>query len=139
MILFFPDDINMPKIPKRKVKIWIKRIVSNYKKEVGEIAIIFCSNAKILTMNKLYLSHNYYTDVISFDYSNANIISGDIFICVETVKSNAKAYNISFANELYRVIIHGILHLCGFKDKTSEEKKKYRQMENEALAFFPIE
>jgi len=139
MILYITNEIKMPKIPKRKVTHWIKRIAAKYDKKVGEIALIFCSKDKILTVNQSYLSHNYYTDIITFDYSYNKIISGDLFISVETVKSNAETYNVSFTNELYRVIIHGILHLCGVTDKTIEEKKICRKKENEALVLLRID
>ena len=132
-VTFLTEGVSFPPIKRREISIWIKQIAHLYGKEVYEIAYIFCSDQVILEMNRKYLQHDYYTDIITFDYSEHNTISGDIFISIDTVKSNAKEFEINFANELYRVIIHGILHLCGLKDATEEEKKMMRERENEAL------
>jgi len=133
MILYSAIDVTMPKLPKRKISNWIKQIAANYQKRVGEVSIIFCSDAKILELNDKYLSHDYYTDIMTFDYSQTEVISGDIFISTDTVRSNADKYKTDFFNELSRVIIHGILHLCGLKDKTSLQRRKMKKAENEAL------
>jgi len=138
----------MPKFPKRVVSNWIKSVADIYKKRVGDISYIFCSDDEILELNQKYLSHNYYTDIITFDYTNDDIIAGDIFISLDTVSTNAMKYyknfeqhglhkslqlKINFKQELYRVMIHGILHLCGIKDKTKKEKTKMRERETQAL------
>ena len=133
MILYSAIDVTMPKLPKRKISNWIKQIAANYQKRVGEVSIIFCSDSKILELNDKYLSHNYYTDIMTFDYSKAEVISGDIFISIDTVRSNADKYKTDFYNELFRVTIHGILHLCGLKDKTSLERREMKKAENDAL------
>ena len=122
-----------PAIKRRELNIWIKQVAHLYGKEVDEIAYIFCSDPVILEINRQYLQHDYYTDIITFDYSDNNIISGDVFISMDTVKSNAEKFEVMFMEELHRVIIHGILHLCGLKDETDEEQKVMRVKENEAL------
>lgn len=103
-------------------------------KKCGDIAYIFCDDEKILEVNRAYLQHDYYTDVITFDYSEGNVISGDIFISLDTVKSNALQYGQPYETEVYRIIIHGILHLCGINDKGPGEREKMSACENEALA-----
>jgi len=133
MITYQNQDTNFPNISKRETTNWIKTIAQQYNKKIGEIAYIFCSDACILKINNEYLQHDYYTDIITFDYSAKNIISGDIFISLDTVKSNAEKYNQPFETELHRVIIHGILHLCGQKDKTKKDSEEMRNKENEAL------
>jgi len=133
MINFFAENITLPKIPKRKIAAWIKLVAQNYNKKIGEIAYIFCDDEKILEINRQYLKHDYFTDIITFDYSEKDTISGDIFVSLDTVKSNSEKFNTLYDNELYRVIIHGILHLCGQNDKTPEEEKIMREKEDEAL------
>ena len=133
MISFFNDDIEIPKIPKRKTSKWIKSVAKKYNKRVGDISYIFCSDKKILEINKKYLNHEYFTDIITFDYSKNNIVSGDIFISVDTVRSNAEKFGELFQIELNRVIIHGILHLCEIDDKTKNERLIMENQENEAL------
>jgi rRNA maturation RNase YbeY len=121
---------------KRKIVNWIKRIVSSYGKSAGEISIIFTSDNYILEINNQYLNHNYFTDIITFDYSTKSVIEGDIFISVDTVLSNSKKFHTSFKEEILRVIIHGVLHLIGFKDKTAKEKSEMRRNEDLALIIF---
>ncbi len=135
-IRFFAEDIKSPKIPKRKITNWIKAIAKEYGKNIGEIGYIFCSDKKILEVNNEYLHHDYYTDIITFDYSEDNIIAGDIFISVDTVKSNSEEYKTKYDDEMARIIIHGILHLCGLKDKEPKEEKQMREAENKALQVF---
>lgn len=113
---------------------WIKEVAADYNKKVGDIAYLFCNDERILEVNKQYLDHDYFTDIITFDYSERNIISGDIFISLETVESNAKDFGVSFQDELHRIIIHGILHLCGNDDKTPELRKEMTTKENNALS-----
>ncbi len=107
----------------------IDLIILEGKKE-GEISIIFCTDDYLLKINKDFLNHDYYTDIITFNYVSGNIISGDLFISVERVKENAKAFNVKFIEELERVILHGILHLIGYDDKTTEQKEEIRKKEN---------
>lgn len=104
-----------------------------YGKKCGDIAYIFCSDEKILEVNKAYLQHDYYTDVITFDYTEGDKISGDIFISVDTVRSNAEQFGTDYDEELHRIIIHGVLHLCGINDKGPGEREMMTRHENEAL------
>jgi len=134
MITYHVEEIKMPVFPKRKTSHWIKSVTEKYSKRVGDISIIFCNDEKILEINKEYLNHNYYTDIITFDYSEKNVISGDIFISVDTVKTNAEKFKDTFYKELYRVIIHGILHLTGIDDKGNGARAIMEKNENEALA-----
>ena len=115
------------------LKQWIKAIVENNKKEVGEISYIFCSDEQLLEINKEFLNHDYYTDIITFDYSETDVVSGDLFISIERIKDNAQTLNTSYQEELHRVIIHGVLHLLGYKDKTEEESENMRKLEDECL------
>jgi len=109
---------------------WVKKSVKTLEHNSGEICIVFCNDEYLNKINVKHLKHDYYTDIITFDYSKDNKISGDLFISIDRVKENAKTNNVEFINELCRVIIHGVLHLCGFNDKTTEEKKEIRQKEN---------
>jgi rRNA maturation RNase YbeY len=127
------EDIKSPDIKRRNITKWIKIIAEHYAKKTGDIAYVFCSDAVILRLNKQYLNHDYYTDIITFDYSEGDVISGDLFISLDTVKSNAAKFGTVYHEELQRVIIHGILHLCGFKDKSPEDEKLMRKKEDEAL------
>ena len=118
---------------------WISNIVSRENMELEYINYMFCDDEKILEINKQYLDHDYYTDIITFDQSEKEgIIEADIFISIERVKDNAKEMNTSFEDELHRVIIHGVLHLCGYGDKTPEEEKLMRKKEHECLTLRPI-
>lgn len=124
----------MPAIKKRENNAWIKKVAAEYGKKVGEIAYIFCNDDKILEVNRQYLQHDYYTDIITFDYTEDNVISGDIFISLDTVKSNSVEQGTEYDEELHRVIIHGILHLCGINDKGEGERAIMEAAENKALA-----
>ena len=115
---------------KRKIKNWLKDTIVNEKKKVGDINYIFCSKEYLKKMNNDYLSKNYETDVISFDFSNDNKISGDIYISSETVKKNSIIFNVCFNNELKRVMVHGLLHLLNYNDKSNQEQKIMREKEN---------
>ena len=115
---------------KRKIKNWLKDTIVNEKKKVGDINYIFCSKQYLKKMNNDYLSKNYETDVISFDFSKDNKISGDIYISSETVKKNSIIFNVCFNNELKRVMVHGLLHLLNYNDKSEQELKTMREKEN---------
>ena len=123
----------MPAIRRRDTSAWIKAVAATYGKQVGSIAYIFCNDDKILEVNQQYLQHDYYTDIITFDYSEGDTISGDIIISVETVASNAQLQRTTYGEELLRVIIHGILHLCGINDKGPGEREVMEAAENKAL------
>lgn len=133
MINYIAEDVKLPGISKLKVNRWIRETAAGYGYKVGEIAYVFCSDEKILEVNRQYLQHDYYTDIITFDYTEGRIISGDIFISVDTVADNARELNITFDDELLRILIHGILHLCGQDDKTPELRQEMTRKENEAL------
>ena len=134
-ITFQTKNVELPKqLKKRPTSQWIKEIIGNYGKTTGHIVYIFCDDEAIIEMNRQYLKHDYYTDIITFDYSENNKLSGDIFISIETVKTNAEKFKTDYHEELHRVMIHGILHLCGYKDKTPAEKKIIRRKEDELLA-----
>ena len=133
MITFNTENIAFPPIKRQAVGNWIKHIAKLHGKRVGEVNYLFCTDEKILEVNKTYLQHDYYTDIITFDYTENDCISGDIFISLDTVKSNAETFNTDYLEELHRVIIHGILHLCGQNDHSDEEQAEMTRKENEAL------
>lgn len=135
-ILYQAEGVKEPSIKKRAITEWINKIAGMYDKKVGDISYIFCSDEKILEINKQYLQHDYYTDIITFNYNEKDVISGDIFISLDTVKSNSEKYLTGYDEELRRVIIHGILHLCGIDDKSIEDSKYMTKCENEALALY---
>ena len=137
-ILFQAEDVQPPKIKKRETSQWIKSVAETYNKKAGDIAFIFCSDEKILEINNQYLQHDYYTDIITFDYSEGNTITGDIFISLDTVRSNSEKFKTSYPEELNRIIIHGILHLCGLNDKKPEEREAMTVAENNALSLLKI-
>ena len=112
MITYQTEGVEMPHIKKRETTEWVKAVAQTYGKKVGEIAYIFCSDEKILEVNRQYLQHDYYTDIITFDYTEGNRIAGDLFISLDTVRTNAEQFGATYDTELHRVIIHGILHLC---------------------------
>ena len=134
MITYQTEGMRMPAIRKRETSEWIKAVAATYNKKVGEVAYIFCSDEKILEVNRQYLEHDYYTDIITFDYTEGNRISGDLFISLDTVRTNAEQFGQPYERELYRVIIHGILHLCGINDKGPGERELMEAAENRALA-----
>ncbi|HET7732770.1 MAG TPA: rRNA maturation RNase YbeY [Paludibacter sp.] len=133
MIQYIAEEIKLPALQKQKINSWIKETAAGYGKKVGDIAYIFCSDDRILEINKQYLNHDYFTDIITFDYSEGSLISGDIFISVDTVRSNSEEFGVSFEVELLRIIIHGVLHLCGQDDKTPELRNEMTIKENLAL------
>lgn len=133
MISYNIINVKMPNISRRLTSAWVKAVADTYGKRVGEVAYIFCDDEKILEVNREYLEHDYYTDIITFDYSEGNRIAGDLFISLDTVASNAELFGRPYEEELHRVIIHGILHLCGIKDKEPGEREQMEQAENQAL------
>ncbi len=133
MIQYIAENIKMPVIEKQKLNRWIKEIAADYGKKTGDIAYIFCTDERILEMNKQYLDHDYYTDIITFDYTEGDTISGDIFISLDTVKSNSEEFGTGFEDELHRILIHGVLHLCGQDDKTPLLRTEMTGKENRAL------
>ena len=134
MISYQTDGVKMPAIRRRDVSAWIKKVAASHRKKVGDIAYIFCNDERILEVNREYLQHDYYTDIITFDYTEEDVISGDLFISLDTVLSNSEQLGVQYEQELYRVIIHGILHLCGINDKGEGEREIMEREENTALA-----
>ncbi len=130
-ISFHNEGVHTKTPSKRLLKAWIKEFVSNHGKKVGELAFVFCSDEKILEVNQNFLQHDYYTDIITFDYCEGEMVSGDIFISVEQVQENAVSHEVDYNTELLRVLAHGVLHLIGFQDK--EEKNKIEMTRNEDL------
>lgn len=130
MISYFCEDIIFKFNHKRLTNNWLKNVAMNESRKVGQINIIFCSDEYELDINKKYLSHDYYTDVITFDYCEGNVLSGDLFISIDSVKDNAKTFGASFKDELDRVIVHGVLHLIGYDDHTEPDQKVMREKEN---------
>jgi len=118
---------------------WISNVILSENKKEGDINYIFCDDEFILEINKQYLDHDYYTDIISFDYSVGNELHGDIFVSIERVRENASDFNVTFDEELKRVIIHGVLHYCGYKDKSEEEELSMRLKEDEKITMFHVE
>jgi rRNA maturation RNase YbeY len=139
-VTYYTEDVKLPAcVKKRVVSLWIKTVASTYGKKIGSIAYLFCSDEKILEVNRYYLQHEYYTDIITFDYTEGDVLSGDIYISPDTVHTNSEQFQTDFEEELFRVIIHGILHLCGENDKMPEEQAKMTVAENKALALLPPE
>lgn len=138
-ISFYAEDIELPVIKKEAVSNWIKAVTETYGKKTGDISYIFCSDEKILEVNRQYLQHDYYTDIITFDYTSGNKISGDLFISLDTVKTNSEKFETPYNEELHRTIIHGILHLCGINDKGPGKREIMEENENKALAILPEE
>lgn len=145
MISYNVDGVRMPKIRRRDISAWIKAVAASYGKKVGEIGYVFCDDEKILEVNRQYLQHDYYTDIITFDYcedfammGKPDCIAGDIYISLDTVKSNSEQQGTTYEEELHRVIIHGVLHLCGINDKGPGEREIMEAEENKALKIYGI-
>lgn len=132
-ITYNTENVSSPEIDRVAVSRWIEQVAAKYGKKCGEIGYVFCDDARILEVNRAFLQHDYYTDIITFDYCFGSTISGDIFISVDTVRSNAELLSVPYDTELHRVIIHGILHLCGIDDKAPGEREIMERCENEAL------
>lgn len=135
-VSFYTEGVDLPAINKTTIRNWVKQVAEIHNMRVGEIAYIFCDDEKILEVNKQYLQHDYYTDIITFDYTEGNKIAGDLFISLDTVRTNAEQFGQEYDTELHRVIIHGILHLCGINDKGPGEREIMEAEENKALGLF---
>lgn len=130
---YFEVDVSFRLKNRKKYSSWINEVAKQHGRKVLSLSINFCSDEYLLFLNKQYLNHNYYTDIITFDYCKGDQLSGELYISVDRIKDNASNFGIPFISELNRVIIHGVLHLCGFKDKTPRQLKEMRKMEEEAL------
>ena len=130
MVSYFTEDITFPFKLKRLTSKWLKFVAHSEARRLGDISIIFCSDQYILDVNRKYLNHDYYTDIITFDYCEGDLLSGDLFISINSVRENAAFYGTAFENELNRVIVHGVLHLIGYDDHTEEEIALMRSKED---------
>ena len=133
-ISFQTENVKMPGIRRNDIRRWVRAVAQTYGRRVGDVAYIFCDDEEILAVNRQYLEHDYYTDIITFDYTEGDVVSGDLFISLDTVRSNAEQFGQPYERELHRVIIHGILHLCGLNDKGPGEREQMEAAENRALA-----
>ncbi|MBR3859013.1 MAG: rRNA maturation RNase YbeY [Bacteroidaceae bacterium] len=133
MITYQTDGTRMPNIKKRETTAWIRRVAATYGKKVGDVGYIFCNDERIIEVNREYLQHDYYTDIITFDYTEGDTIGGDLFISLDTVRTNSEQFATEYDEELHRTIIHGILHLCGINDKGPGEREIMEAAENRAL------
>ena len=134
MITFNTIHVNMPDLCEELISRWVKAVAETYGKRVGEVTYVFCDDPKVLEVNREFLKHDYFTDIITFDYCQGNRISGDLFISIDTVRTNAELFNKTYADELNRVVIHGVLHLCGINDKGPGEREIMEAEEDKALA-----
>ena len=134
-IIFFNEDVQMPQLDFNKIELWVNQIVKNHQKQTGDINYIFCSDEYLLEINKKYLNHDYFTDIVSFNYCEGNIVSGDIFISLDRVGENAIEFQ-TLDTEMLRVLIHGVLHLIGLDDQTTAEKQIMRLAEDTAIQKF---
>ncbi|QZE13980.1 rRNA maturation RNase YbeY [Halosquirtibacter laminarini] len=135
-IEFFAEDIDFPNYKEDYLNKFIESLIASKKRQVGEISYIFCSDDYLLKINIDYLQHDYYTDIITFDYVEGDVISGDVFMSIDRVVDNADILKVDFESEFARVLSHGILHLLGFKDKTDEEAAIMRSEEEKAISLF---
>ena len=134
MAITFHKEGVSPSVDTSQISSWLSSCIADLGYSLGELSIIFCSDEYLLEINKKHLNHDYYTDIVTFNYNVKKKLNGDLFISVDRVKDNASIFNENFNVELFRVIIHGVLHLCGFNDKTTNEQKEMRQKENHYLS-----
>ncbi len=133
MIAYHTEGVQMPDINPVLVRQWVAQVAAGLGRRVGDVNYIFVDDERILEVNRQFLQHDYYTDIITFDYDEADIISGDLYISLDTVRSNADLVGVTYEHELHRVIIHGVLHLCGINDKGPGEREIMEEHENKAL------
>jgi len=137
-VTYFNEDVPFPKLKRRSTTNWIKETIHLEEKSIGDISFIFCSDDYLLEVNKKYLTHDYYTDIITFDYVEDGLISGDIFISIDRVKENAKLFSTTLQDELNRILVHGVLHLLGYKDKIKKDKTLMTFKENYYLNMLKV-
>ena len=138
-IEFFSEDTSLPQLDFPIISKWLNEIIEAKLKSCGSLSIVFCSDEYLLNINQQYLNHDYYTDIITFNYSSKRVISGDLFISIDTVLSNSEVFNVNFSQELVRVIFHGVLHLLGWEDHSEAEKVEMRNLEHYWLKKFSVE
>ena len=134
MITYNAEGVKMPRFKRREMTAWIRAVAATHGFRVGELGYGFCSDERILEVNRSYLNHDYYTDIITFDYTEGDVVGGDIFVSLDTVRTNAEAQGTAYTDELCRVIIHGVLHLCGIDDKAPGAREIMEAAEDAALA-----
>ncbi|GET20547.1 rRNA maturation RNase YbeY [Prolixibacter denitrificans] len=132
-IQFYNEDVELPHLDIERVKKWLVFVAKKHEKEIGELSYIFCSDSYLLEVNRQYLSHDYLTDIITFDYTECDTVSGDVFISTERVADNAIEFNVSYDEELLRVLAHGILHLIGFNDKNENDQEEMTLQEDASI------
>lgn len=133
MITFEANEVNLPQLDFTRVESWLESVALRHNKQIGNLNYLFCNDEEILRVNKEFLHHDYYTDIITFDYSRKDKVGGDLFISLDTVQSNSDEFNVTYIQELLRVIVHGLLHLCGIDDKGPGERAIMEEEENKAL------
>ena len=138
MISFGAENVDLPQLDYKKLEKWLYQVADLYNKRIGNLNYLFCNDEEILRVNRNFLKHDYFTDIITFDYSYNDKISGDIYISIDTVKSNSELFKVSNEKELLRVIVHGMLHLCGIDDKGPGEREIMEKHENKALELYDI-
>lgn len=134
MITYNAQNIDLPNIDQPVVTRWLEKVADGYDRRIGDINYVFVDDETILSMNREFIGHDYYTDHIGFDYCQGRILSGDIYISLDTVRTNAEKFSATYEQELHRVIVHGLLHLCGIEDKSPEQRLQMERAEDEALA-----
>ncbi|MCQ2328342.1 MAG: rRNA maturation RNase YbeY [Paludibacteraceae bacterium] len=134
MLHFVTENIDMPPINPARIENWLRRVAAGYGFALGDITYIFCDDNRILEVNRQFLQHDYYTDVITFDYTTPGRVSGDIYLSLETIRSNAEMVGVDYMDEVHRILVHGLLHLTGQGDKTPETKAVMTEKEDKALA-----
>lgn len=134
MVTYNSINVGLPDIDRQAVTSWITQVAAGYGRKVGDINYVFVDDGEILRINRQFINHDYYTDHIGFDYTQGNILSGDTYISLDTVRTNAQLFHKTYPDELHRVMIHSILHLCGLKDQTPEERLAMEKAEDAALA-----
>lgn len=134
MIYYHFEDVKFSLKNRLKIRSWINQVVEKEGKQTGDINYIFCSDEYLLNLNRSALNHDYYTDIITFDYCENILVNGDLFISIDRVIDNANHLNLKVIDELHRVMIHGVLHLCGYKDKTKKDEELMRKMEDKSLS-----
>ena len=136
MISFDVKNVKMPDADFAKIEIWLNEVAATHDRRIGNLNYLFCDDEEILRVNREFLHHDYYTDIITFDYSRKDKVGADIFISLDTVKSNSEDLKVSFHSEILRVIVHGLLHLCGIDDKAPGEREVMEEEENKALSLW---
>ena len=136
MISYNSEAVPFPHLRRRDTTRWLRAVAASHGYTIGELGYVFCNDEKILEINRQYLSHDYYTDIITFDYTEGHVINGDIFISLDTVRSNSAQQHTDYDEELHRVIVHGVLHLCGIDDKGPGQRAIMEAAENDACACY---